>query len=180
MRSVRTHRLTALAALLLLAACGRGARVSSPPPPPPPQPFPPAARVYYDNGGGIQDSLRLVVKQANDFATLWQQATSRQASPPPAPAVDFGSQMLLFVGAGRMTPDDQIAVDSVYVTRELDTAGSMVEVLNVVVTTTTGCRRFNADAYPLDIVRVRRFDGPIKFVEQRAQAQGCNPPEPAA
>src|SRR5690606_17352166 len=86
-----TNRFTRLApafALLFLAtACGRGARVSSPPPPPPPQPFPPAARVYYDNSGGIQDSLRLVVKQASDFATIWQQATSRQASPPPAPSV---------------------------------------------------------------------------------------------
>ncbi|MGH7504597.1 MAG: hypothetical protein ACRELX_03060, partial [Longimicrobiales bacterium] len=80
--------------------------------------------------------------------------------------------------AGRMTPDDQIQVDSAYVTREMDASGGMEETLNLLIRTITGCRRFNAAAYPLDIVRVRRFDGPIKFVERSVQAEGCRAPEP--
>jgi hypothetical protein len=180
MRLTVDRRVLALALLLLLPACGRRGGSPAVPPPPPPTPFPPPTRIYYDNSGGVQDSLRLVIKQADDFATIWQQATSRQTSPPPAPAVDFGNEMLIVAGAGRMRPDDQIAVDSVYRTRELDTSGRMVEMLNVVIRTTTGCRPFNADAYPLDIVRVRRFDGPVKFVEERARAQGCTPPEDPA
>jgi hypothetical protein len=181
MRMTGHRGVLALALLLALAGCRRGGGnempPAPPPPAPPPAPFPPATRLYYDNSGGIQDSLRLVIKEPGDLTTVWQQATSRQSSPPPAPAIDFGNEMVIVVGAGRMRPDDQIAVDSVYRTRELNTGGQMVETLNVVVRTTTGCRRFNADAYPLDVVRVRRFEGPVKFIEQRSQAQGCTPPE---
>lgn len=178
MPSILRRSALVFALLLLLPSCRRGGGATAmPETPPPPAPFPPPTRMYYDNSGGIQDSLRLVIKQADDFATVWRQATSRQTDPPSPPAIDFGNQMVLVVGAGRMRPDDQIAVDSVYRTRELNAGGDMVETLNVIVRTTTGCRRFNADAYPLDIARVRRFDGPVKFLEQRAQAQGCTPPQ---
>jgi hypothetical protein len=168
----------ALTLPLVLAACGRrGSAPAAEAPPPPPAPFPPPTRVYYDNGGGIQDSLRIVIKRPDEFAAIWQRATSRQSDPPPPPAIDFGNEMVIVAGAGRMRADDQIAVDSVYRTRELNTANQLVETLNVIVRTTTGCGRFNADGYPLDIARVRRFDGPVKFIEQRAQAPGCGPPE---
>ena len=81
--------------------------------------------------------------------------------------------MLAVVAAGRMTPDDQIRVDSVAVTRRMNAAGRMEEVLNIFVRTTTGCRRFNADAYPLEIIRLKRFEGTIEFIERRDQAEGC-------
>jgi hypothetical protein len=182
MRTPPKLLIVVLAATAATSACRRGGGAPPPQPQPqPPEPFPPPARVYYDNGGGIQDSLRMVVKDAETLNAVWERATSRQASPPPAPTVDFGREMLVVVGAGRMTPDDQIRVDSAYVTREMDSAGRMEEMLNVLVRTIAGCRRFNADAYPLDIVRMRRFDGPIRFVERSAQTEGCrnaDPPEP--
>ena len=171
-------RVLVLALLLTIVACGRRAAVTTETTTTPPAaPFPPPTRLYYDNGGGIQDSLRLPITRADDFAAIWQRATSRQSEPPAAPAIDFASEMVLVAGAGRMRADDQIAIDSVYRTRELNTMNQLVETLNVVVLTTTGCGRFNAGGDPLDIVRVRRFEGPVKFLEERAQAQGCTPPQ---
>ncbi len=171
MNAKRFSGLAAACALaaFTLTACGRGRPTS----PAPAGPFPAAVQLYYDNGGGIQDSLRSVVRQQAEFQRLWQNATSKQSSPPTAPQVDFGRDMVVVVSSGRLTPDDQIRVDSVGITREMNAAGRMAEVLNVFVRTTMGCRRFNADAYPLEIVRLRRFDGQVKFVERRGQAEGC-------
>jgi hypothetical protein len=177
MNQLRPAYILIAALIALLSACGRG---KQPPPatpnaPPPSEPYPAATRVYYDNGSGLQDSTRTVIRDADALRRIWENATSTQSSPPPAPEVDFSREMLVVVGAGRMTPDDQIRVDNVGLTREMNAAGRMTETLSVTVKTTVGCRRFNADAYPVEIVRLRRFEGPIKFVERREQAEGCVP-----
>lgn len=177
MRSVTGTTVSMLLLLVLLPSCRRGGQTPAgpapAPPPPPAQPYPAAVQIYYDNGGGIQDSLREVIKDAESFRRRWQQATSRQSSPPTVPAIDFNAEMVVLVAAGRMTPDDQIRIDSATVSRALDAAGADRETLNIVVQTTIGCRRFNAPAHPLELVRMRRFDGPIRFIERRAQVEGC-------
>lgn len=138
-------------------------------------PVPDMARLYYDDGGGIQDSTRLVVRGEALWREIWEQATSPRYSPPPLPVIDFSQEMVLVVGAGRMTPEDRIQVDSVGVRRERTADGSDRDVLAVVVRTTRGCGRFDADAYPLEIVRVRRFEGPVNFIERREQPAECGP-----
>jgi hypothetical protein len=130
-------------------------------------------RLYYDNGSAPQDSARTIVRDGEALRGLWQRLTATQASPPPMPAVDFTREMLALVAAGRMTPDDQIRVDSVALTREMDASAKMTETLNIFVATVTGCRRFNAEAYPIEIVRLRKFDGPVKWVERQERAEGC-------
>jgi hypothetical protein len=131
------------------------------------------ARLYYDNNGGIQDSIRMVVRDPDALRVVWQQATSRQASPPPLPEVDFRQHMLLVVAAGRRMPDDQLLVDSVAISRERNAEGRLEETMSAIVRFTQGCGRFQADAYPVDVVRVRRFEGPVRFVERRQMAEGC-------
>jgi hypothetical protein len=79
--------------------------------------------------------------------------------------------MLLLVGAGRKTPEEQIRVDSVAVQRA--GGGGRAETFFVIVRLTEGCQRFNIDAYPLEIVRVTRFDGPVEFVERRDRPEDC-------
>lgn len=166
------------AALFLLActtmACGRGQGGVAPAAAPrPPEPFPAPQRLYYDNGGGIQDSLRLVIRDAATMQSRWTQATSRQASPPPAPDLDFNREMAVLVSSGRMTPDDRVHVDSAAVTRAMDGSGAMGNVLLLYVRTVRGCRPSSTQAYPVEILRMRRFDGTVRFQETTERAEGC-------
>lgn len=162
-----------LAALLLTGAvsalaCARG------PVHQPLGPVPETARLYYDDGGGIQDSVRMVIRGESMWRESWEQATSPRSAPPPLPMVDFATDMVLVVANGRMTPEDRIRVDSVGVREERMADGSDQDVLVVIVRTSLGCRMFNADAYPVEIVRVRRFNGPVNFVERVEEPVDCS------
>ena len=46
-------------------------------------------------------------------------------------------------------------------------------VLAVLVRTTEACERYATAVYPLQVVRMRRYDGPVVFVERRERAEGC-------
>ena len=122
------------------------------------------ARVYYDDGPAFRDSVRMVVRDGAAWRAVWTQATSTQPAPPPLPAIDFDRDMVLVVGAGRMTPGDQIHVDS---------AGVRQDFFVAVVRTIVQCRPFPAEAYPLEIVRVTRSDKTATFVERRERATNC-------
>jgi hypothetical protein len=128
------------------------------------EPVLPIQRVYYDDGGGYRDSVHLVVQDSMMWKQVWRQATSTQASPPPRPEVDFGSEILLVVGAGRMAPGDQIRVDSVGVRQ-----GTFIAVVRI----TTECRSLAADVYPLEIVRARRPGKPVAFEDRREKGTSC-------
>ncbi len=170
-----TRRLLATV-VLLLALPAAGCRRGGPPAPraaPPAAPLAPAALLYYDNSGGIQDSLREVVRDAETFQRIWTRATSTQGSPPAMPDVDFDRSMLLVVSTGRMTPEDMVRVDSVGVHEEISATGSRQRVMQAIVRTIRGCGGFTSDAYPLAIVRVGKFEGPVRFTERRERAEGC-------
>src|SRR5690606_24421299 len=139
----------------------------------PSSPVAETALLYYDNAGGIQDSLRLTVREAAEFREIWTRATSTQLSPPPLPEVNFDRAMVLVVAAGRMTPEDMVRVDSVGVHREVTPNGGSQTVMQAIVRTIRGCGGFASDAYPVAIVRVERFDGPVRFTERRERAEGC-------
>jgi hypothetical protein len=161
-------------AALSLAACGRGGP-GSPEPPAPWVAVGDEARLYSDNLSGIKDSTRIAIRDAAMFRDYWQRATSEQMSPPSPPNIDFSRDMVLVVAAGLRTPDDRIRVDSVVVRREVTTTGER-DVFNAIVRVIQGCSQFNADAYPVEIVRVRRFDGPVQFVERQQRAAECRSP----
>lgn len=167
-------RFLILVAVVSAPACRRGAPAPIIVPAGPSWTAAPAQRVYYDNAGGIQDSLRLVVRSTEELRSVWDQATSRQASPPPLPAVDFEREMLLVVAAGRRGPEDQIRVDSVGFQRDpaarrRTAPGEMTAIVRL----TEGCRRFAAEVYPVEIVRVQRFDGSVNWVERHERSQDC-------
>jgi hypothetical protein len=162
--------------ILLLPACRRG---GSAPVPATVEPvvhwraIAPGDVLYEGNSGGIPDSVRQVIRDADAYRQIWQEATARQASAPAAPPVDFARDMLLVVAAGRMTPEDEIHVDSVVVRTERGAEGRVEEVMSAIVRTYQGCRRANVAAYPIEIVRVRRFDGPVRWIERREREQDC-------
>jgi hypothetical protein len=163
----RSGILSSLLAPLVFAACGGGG--GGPQLPPPPTPMPPPVPLYYDNGGGIRDSTRVVIRDAATLEQYWSRATSPQSSPPPSPAIDFGREMVILAALGRATPEEEIHVDSLLVRRELNADGDRVETLAIVVRTVQGCGRFRTEAFPLEVVRARVFDGPIRWEERRQQ-----------
>ncbi|CAN5668730.1 hypothetical protein BH23GEM7_BH23GEM7_11820 [soil metagenome] len=164
---------------VFLPACRRGGAAPAPVPAAAPEPavvwsaLGPADVVYQGNAGGIQDSVRQVIRDVDAYRQMWQEATARQVSPPAAPPVDFAREMLLVVAAGRMTPEDEIHVDSVALRPERTADGRTEEALAAVVRVFQGCRRFTVAAYPIEIVRVRRFEGPVRWIERRERAQDC-------
>lgn len=163
-----------------MAACGGGGDPPPTPtayaPPPPPAPVADRDRLYYDTTGGIADSVRTVLRTPEEFVEVWGQATSRQADPPAPPSVDFARRMAVLVGAGRMTPEDQIRVDSVGIRTVTDAEGAEEDVLVVIVRTIRGCGRFALDAYPLEIVSVPRHEGEVRFLDRSEQDPNCGEP----
>jgi hypothetical protein len=162
------YTLTVLLALGLAGSlgCGRG-KPNVPAAPPPPTPMPPPEQLYYDNGGGIRDSTRMVIRDAATFSAQWARATASQSSPPPIPNIDFNRQMVILVASGQKTPEDQIHVDSLLVRPETKPDGSREETLTIVVRNVVACRTLRTQAFPLEFVSARRFTGPVKFLEKR-------------
>jgi hypothetical protein len=133
-----------------------------------------ADRLYYDTTGGIADSVRIVLRTSEEFAQVWQEATSRQENPPAPPTLDFTRRMAIVAGAGRMTPEDQIRVDSVGIRTVTDAEGESEEVLVVIVRTLRGCGRFALEAFPLEIVSVPRHEGDVRFLDRSEQDPNCD------
>lgn len=115
----------------------------------------------------------MVVRERGRWDEVWARATSQREDPPPPPAVNFEDEMVLVVAGGQMSPGDRIRVDSVgfEVVRTPD--GDTEEVLSAVVRTIRGCGRFAGDAYPVEIVRVRHFEGRVDFLERAEQPTDC-------
>jgi hypothetical protein len=161
------HALTlSLATLSLLTACGKGKAPAQPRPEP--QPVMRAVTqgefVLADNAPIFADSTRLIIRDSTEWKKLWQRATSLQHSRLPLPAVDFSRAMIVLAAAGRLKPGDVIHIDS------LGVKGSLTL---IAVRTTVGCPNLSSDAFPFEIARLPRIDGPIQFVEHRLRAPEC-------
>lgn len=152
----------AVGMLLLLGFCGGDPEIT-------PQFNPTLApvaqrdRLYYDDSGGIQDSLAMVITDPVLWGGIWTDATSRRSTPPPQPEVDLTRSMVIVVAWGRRDPEDRIRVDSVGVHEQLTPAGDRERVFKVVVRRVEGCAGFTADVYPLEIIRVPRVEEPVAF-----------------
>jgi len=114
---------------------------------------------------GISESTRLVVRDAAVWADTW--ARIRPERPAPAlPAVDFSREMLIVAGLGtRPSGGHSIIVES---------ASREGESLQVVIRTETpvGCVGIAALTAPVDVARVPRTDGDVRFTE-RSVTRNC-------
>jgi len=127
-------------------------------------PVPPTAVIYRDDSGGLRDSAQYVIRDEAAWVEMWTQITETQLNPPERPAVDFATNMVLALAAGRMRAGDQIHVDSVGVRNDLYVAfASVVE----------ACEALDVEVYPLEIVRVARSDHQVQFQLSRRRATGC-------
>lgn len=156
----------------LCAACG-----GSGPPDPVMAVVPQTSRLFYDDNPTFQDSVRIVVRDADRFAEVWEQSTGGTVD---LPVIDFEEDLVIVVSTGRMTLEDQIRVDSVGIQRERTVDGEVRDVLTTIVITTQGCGRFRTPAYPREIVQVRRFEGPVRFDERSQRVTNCDSLDPTA
>jgi hypothetical protein len=172
-----SHRLWPLLVVFLAPACGVLGGGSEPEVAPPTAPsfagVPERARLFYDDAGGIPDSLRLVIKSDGEWEDVWYRATDRRASRPSIPEVDFTSEMVLVVAAGRMVVGDQIRVDSIGVWQEPTMDGGTEQVLTVLVRTIRGCAQIERDVWPLEIVQVQRFEGRVTWIDKSGRDPDC-------
>jgi hypothetical protein len=164
-----TYLLCALT--LTTAACARGG--GGVPTPAPLNPISIDSREFQTDAGGIADSMTVVIRDAATLRDLWERATAAQTPPPPVPVVDFQRHMLILVSGGRMPSGYDVRVDSVGMRRERTESGRLQDVLTVQYTFTHACRRITRDAYPLEIVRVRREDSEVRFVGRRDAQAVC-------
>jgi hypothetical protein len=136
-------------------------------------PVPIEANVFQDNAGGIRTKSERVIRDAATWQQVWQEATSAQATRPPLPEVDFTRQMLLLVSTGRMSVVDGVNVDSVGARVEVADGGRKQEVLAVYYSVVRGCPASTREAYPVRIVRVRRFQDNVRFISATVPGPGC-------
>jgi hypothetical protein len=170
----RARFMVRCAAVTLGAMIAAGCSHASPTPAPAPLgPIAPEARLLNDNSGGMRDSTRLVIRDAATLTTTWKQVTALQGNPSPMPTVDFTRDMVVVVAGGRMSPADEIHVDSAGVRRESTVGGKQQNILAILFTVTQGCRQFNRDAYPVEIVRLPRYAGEVRFIGKRERGPGC-------
>ena len=179
--TVRMSCVIGACALILVSACGRRGGAAAPPGAPPPAPtrqYTPPTVIYSGNSGGIRDSLRVVIRSESELANYWQRATALQSSPPPVERVDFSREMVILVAAGRKTSEARISVDTLLVRKELKASNDREDTLIIQVRKREGCGRFQNEAFPLQMVRVPKFDGPYRFEDQIANSN-CGEPEPS-
>jgi hypothetical protein len=169
-----TMKFGVVAAAALLVACGRGAAPAAPL-----QPLSIDERVFYDDDVGIRDSTTFAIRDRGALEQAWRQITEPRRTPPALAdvpelaGVDFGRHMLIVVAAGRMTRGDRVRIERVGRGQETDARGRQQEVLVVHYTIMEGCRTVPDAAYPLEIVRVPRYDGTVRYQGTRSQATDC-------
>ena len=81
-----------------------------------------AAAAYFRYSSGLAQPAREVVRDGAAWSALWARMTQGHAPAPPAPAVDFGREMLLVAALGeRGTGGYAVTIESVS-----DTGGELV------------------------------------------------------
>jgi hypothetical protein len=155
---------------MLVAGCGGPSIRVAPPAAARAWPVEPANRLYRDDAARLSDTIRRVIKDQEDFAHNWAQATSALDDPPPPPEIDFAQHMIVFVGAGRSNPGDEIQIDSVGFRREAnpEDPDEEIEVIYFVVRTNLESDPFPGESFPIEIIRVDRSGRPIRWEERRS------------
>ena len=122
----------------------------------------------FSSNSGFQNPARLVVRDALHWKVVWAQTFHGMTPVPPLPAIDFSREMVVVAALGlRSSGGYGILIDGA---SEIDTDEVAVEVRSI----SPGSRCFVTAALtqPVDIARLRRHDGPVRFVE-RSEVHSC-------
>ena len=112
---------------------------------------------------GYLSETRAVIDNAADLAAAWSRALALQADPPAPPDVDFTHDRVLLVALGeRATGGYGIEV------ARADRVGSDVVVEVLSTSPGRGCVVSDALTQPVDIVKIPRDSGTVRFEESTA------------
>ena len=160
-----------LTAALILGVCACAPRRTVVPPPMAPLSI--DARILRDDAGGIQSKEERVIRDSTEWRDIWGRATSRQSRPAALPQVDFRNNMVVLVATGAMTVADEIHIDSVASRTERTDAGRTQEVVWVYYSVVRDCPASTREAFPMEIVRVRRSTATVRFNQKTERGPNC-------
>lgn len=111
------------------------------------------------SGRGLGDPTRAVIRDSATWVDFWNQAHALLEPAPAPPPVNFADSMLLIAALGtRATGGHSIGIDSV-------ARGNTLRVFVTAIAPGPDCMTTMAISWPVQVVRVARFDGSVEFVE---------------
>jgi hypothetical protein len=154
----------AIPLLLLLGGCSGGAPTPGAETPAPVVTRIDSTAVVLDRGQGLGDPTRAVIRDSTGWAAFWTQAHALvEPAPSGPPVVNFADSMLLVAALGtRSTGGYGVGIDSV-------ARGATLRVFVTELHPAPGCMTTMAITWPVQVVRVARFEGSVDFVEQRRE-----------
>ena len=120
-----------------------------------------AIRGYYQYSSGYADSARLVIRDEAAWSDVWTRLVSNSGPKPALPSVDFATEMLIVATLGTRSSGGY----SIKVTA----AEQLTDHIAVTILRTSpgrSCGTTAALTAPADVVRMRRSDLPVRFIEQ--------------
>ncbi len=118
---------------------------------------------------GIHAATHLVVRDQADWDRLWQDIHATVEPKPPLPSVDFGAEMVVAAALGTRNSGGY----NVLLTEATEDAGDVV--IRVRETSPgADCATTQALTQPVDVARMVRRDGAVRFVVTR-DVRTCGP-----
>jgi hypothetical protein len=115
----------------------------------------PQDQVYYSDQSQWREEAGVVIRDPAEWERYWVRLTGSEAN---LPTVDFSSEMLLLFNAGRRYPGDRIQILELVARAER-------ELIAFYEIEESGTRE--SEVYPVQVVRVRRQRGEVRFEEKR-------------
>jgi hypothetical protein len=123
----------------------------------------------FAQNSGYSEPTTAVIRDSTVWATAWATIHANQQPVPTLPAVDFSREMVVLVGLGSKGSGGwNVTLASVH-----DSAGTLV-IRFVERSPGPGCATTQALTEPVDIARIPRWDGEVRFAG--VQVVGTCPP----
>ena len=116
----------------------------------------------FSHYSGFENPARIVVRDAEQWAAVWAQTFNNVTPVPPRPAIDFSQEMVVVVALGvRSSGGYGILIDGA---SEIGADEVAIAVRSI--SPAARCVVTAALTQPVDIARMPRHDGPVRFVER--------------
>lgn len=111
---------------------------------------------------GLRQPVRTVVRTNDAWTEIWAAIQQGTNPVPPVPAIDFGTEMVIVVAMGEQRSTGYV----ITIERVSEAGGGGIDAVVHTRRPGNGCVVGAALTQPLDIVRVPRRDGAVRFWDQ--------------